>query len=267
VAARREAGDDGPLETPALFGSWSRDPLGPAPAGDAPGRARFEIPDDPGRDPAYFPCNFYWPDNFDPAYPYGEGLRLQVRSAVSHVNEVWATDAAGAILYGYGDVLGWEFVIDAARWLYDESRHMTMGQRRLRAWGIPDEEVPLGAYIYQAGAGRGPLHRLGMLAYFETKNIGKKAERAEAFGRLGDDESRRDMEFDWADEAIHAGYGRTWLRKAMEAEGRDPEEWRIVVEECEHLVRERVARATQDEKDALYRQAERVMELATKGAA
>jgi hypothetical protein len=227
----------------------------------------YAIPDVPGRDEAYFSCSFYWPDNFDPAYPYGDGTRLQVRTAISHVNEVWATDTAGAILFGYADSLGWEFIIDAARWLYDESRHMTMGQRRLREWGIPDAEVPLGKYIYEASAGTGPLHRLGMLAYFETKNIGKKVERAEEFGRLGDDTGRRDMEFDWADEAIHAGYGRTWLRRAVEVEGRDGDTWDRVVKECEELVAERVARATDEEKNAIYGQAERVMELAAKGAA
>jgi uncharacterized ferritin-like protein (DUF455 family) len=246
---------------------WTKDPLGNAPGVTPPPPSRsYSIPDDPGRDPRYFPCSFYWPDNFDPAYPYGEELRLKVRTAVSHINEVWAVDTAGAILFGFADGLGWEFVIDAARWLYDESRHMTMGQRRLRAWGIPDAEVPLGKYIYEAAAGKGPLHRLGMLAYFETKNIGKKVERAEEFGRLGDDEAQRDMEFDWADEAIHAGYGRKWMRRAVELEGREPNSWTDVVKECEELVMARVARATDEEKKTIYEQAERLIDLAEKGA-
>ncbi|MEA2435312.1 MAG: hypothetical protein QOG54_2769 [Actinomycetota bacterium] len=251
------------------FASVFREPMqdltavGPTPES----RSRYAIPDDPGRDPRYFPCTFYWPDNFDPDHPYGDGLRLKVRSAVSHINEVWATDTAGAILYAFADGLGWDFVLDAARWVYDESRHMTMGQRRLRAWRIPDKEVPLGKYIYQAAAGQGPLHLLGMLAYFETKNIGKKVERAEEFGRLGDELSKRDMEFDWADEAIHAGYGRTWLRRAVELEGRDAGAWDEVVKECEELVATKVAQATDEEKSTIRAQAERVMELASKGTA
>jgi HD superfamily phosphodiesterase len=105
-----------------------------------------------------------------------------------------------------------------------------------------------------------------MLAYFETKNIGKKVERAEEFGRIGDDVSQRDMEFDWADEAIHAGYGRTWLRRAVEVEGRDPNSWADVVKECEELVAARVARATDEERKTIYEQAERLMDLAEKGA-
>lgn len=219
----------------------------------------FRLPDHPGRDDRYLRCSFYWPDNFDPDFSYGEGARLQLRTAVSHINEVWAVDTAGAILHGLGPLLGWEFIVDAARWLYDESRHMTMGELRLLDWGFDRADIPLGSYIYEASAGREPLHRLGMLAFFETKNIGKKAQRAEVFGTLRDRSSQRDMEFDWADEAIHAGYGRRWLRAALAAEDEEEEGWTRVVQECERDVAERVERATDEEKTALRRHAERLI--------
>ncbi|HJR45548.1 MAG TPA: DUF455 family protein [Actinomycetota bacterium] len=217
------------------------------------------VPDKPARDDRYFACSFYWPDNFDTGFPYGDGIRLLLRTAVSHVNEVWAVDTAGAILYSLGPELGWEFITDAARWLYDESRHMQMGEQRLLAWGFQRAEIPLGSFIYEACAGKSATHRLGMLAFFETKNIGKKAERAETFGQLGDKTSQRDMEFDWADEAIHAGYGRRWLRAALEASGRDGDEWQKVVDECEALVAARIASATTEEKDALRARAEELI--------
>jgi hypothetical protein len=105
---------------------------------------------DPARDPRYFASSFYWPDVLDPAYPYGEGLALQLRSAVSHLNEVWAVDTAGRILHDLSPELGWEFTSDAARWLYDESRHMLMGQARLARWGFEPAQIPLGGYIYEA---------------------------------------------------------------------------------------------------------------------
>ena len=222
----------------------------------------FEAPDQPARDERYFRCSFYWPDNFDPGFPYGEGTRLQLRTAVSHINEVWAVDSAGAIMHGLGPQLGWEFILDAARWLYDESRHMTMGELRLLEWGFARSEIPLGSYIYEASAGRGALHRLGMLAFFETKNIGKKAQRADTFGSLGDRSSQRDMEFDWADEAIHAGYGRKWLRAALEARGEDGNRWSRIVEDCERDVADRVGRGTEDEKAAVRRQADLLIEKA-----
>jgi uncharacterized ferritin-like protein (DUF455 family) len=203
--------------------------------------------DDPARDPRYFASSFYWPDVLDPTYPYGEGVALQVRSAVSHLNEVWAVDTAGRILHELSPELGWEFTGDAARWLYDESRHMLMGKERLVRWGFEPAQIPLGGYIYEACAGRDPLYRLGMLGYFETKNIGRKRERAQAFHDMGDATSETDMEFDWADETLHAEYGRRWLRRLLEARGEDPESWPSVLEECERLVQERVERATSDD--------------------
>ena len=236
------------------------------PAVVPPGRP-FTLPDIPARDTRYFVSNLYWPDNFDSAYPYGEGTRLQIRSAVSHLNEVWAVETAGAILYAFADGLGPEFLVDGARWLYDESRHMEMGRRRLEWWGFDPSEIPLGSYIYEACAGHDPIHRMGMLAFFETKNIGKKRDRVDMFAAIGDRTSQRDMDFDWADEAIHAGYGRLWLRKALETQGRSGDDWKAVIATCEHLVRRRVERATEAEKAAVRSAADHLVAAAEAKAA
>jgi uncharacterized ferritin-like protein (DUF455 family) len=214
--------------------------------------AQIEVADDdPARDPRYFASSFYWPDVLDATYPYGAGVALQLRSAVSHLNEVWAVDTAGRILHDLSPELGWQFTCDAARWLYDESRHMLMGAERLARWGFEPAQIPLGGYIYEACAGQDALYRLGMLGYFETKNIGRKRERAQAFHEMGDATSETDMEFDWADETLHAEYGRRWLRRLLEARGQDPEGWPAVLERCEQLVQERVARATPQELERI----------------
>jgi uncharacterized ferritin-like protein (DUF455 family) len=204
----------------------------------------FAIAEQPARDDRYASSSFYWPDALDPSYPYGEGVALQLRSAVSHLNEVWAVETAGVILYALAPELGWEFVRDAARWVYDESRHMLMGKRRLDAWGLDPAKTPLGGYIYEACAGQDAIYRLGMLGYFETKNIGRKRERAQAFAELGDRLSETDMEFDWADETLHAEYGRRWLKELLRVRGQDEESWPAILERCEQLVQERVAAAT-----------------------
>ena len=227
-----------------------------------PGGRTYEMPQVPARDERYFVSSFYWPDNFDPSWPYGEGLQLQLRSAISHLNEVWAVETAAVILQQLEPRLGWDFLFDAARWLYDESRHMTMGKRRLEWWGFQPGEVPLGSYIYEACRDQDSIHRLAMLSFFETKNIGKKRTRSAELGQLGDVTSQRDMDFDWADEAIHAGYGRKWLREAMRMSGQDPEAWPEVVARCEALVAERVAGATKREKDAVTALARALIERA-----
>jgi Protein of unknown function (DUF455) len=232
------------------------------------GLAGIELEDaDPARDERYFASSFYWPDVLDPAYPYGEGVALQVRSAVSHLNEVWAVETAGRILHELSPELGWEFTSDAARWLYDESRHMLMGKERLARWGFEPAQIPLGGYIYEACAGQDPLYRLGMLGYFETKNIGRKRDRAAAFHEMGDLTSESDMEFDWADETLHAEYGRRWLRRLLETRGEDPESWPAVLERCEGLVAERIARATPAELERIRACADALVAAAHVGAA
>jgi hypothetical protein len=221
----------------------------------------------PARDDRYFPCSFYWPDALDPSYPYGEGLTLQLRSAVSHLNEVWAVETAGVILYALAPELGWEFVRDAARWVYDEARHMLMGKRRLEAWGLDPAMIPLGAYIYEACAGRDPIVRLGMLGYFETKNIGRKRERAQAFAAMGDHLSETDMEFDWADETIHAEYGRRWLKELLRIRGGNEDGWQDVLIECERLVQARIGAATDDERARITAAADALVAAARARAA
>lgn len=140
---------------------------------------------------------------------------------------------------------------------------MLMGQRRVESWGLDLAHVPLGRYISDAVAeGGDPIYRIGMLGFFETKNIGKKHERARAFGEMGDRESERDMQFDWADETIHAEYGRRWLKELLERRGRSGDDYADVLGECEQLVAARVARATPEEAAAIRACAGRLVEEA-----
>jgi uncharacterized ferritin-like protein (DUF455 family) len=126
-----------------------------------------------------------------------------------------------------------------------------MGKRRLEAWGLAPELTPLGGYIYEACAGQDPLYRLGMLGYFETKNIGRKRERADAFLALGDTTSANDMEFDWADETLHAEYGRRWLKELLARRGEDPDSWQRVLDRCEELVAARLTEATDEDREGI----------------
>jgi hypothetical protein len=250
----------------AAVGGVTLEPL-PLPAAPAaklalPGARSLKIAETPARDPAYNLCRFYWPDMIDPTFPYGDGLRLQLRTAVSHLNEAWAVETAGAILFAFARELGWEFVYDAARWCYDESRHCRMGMQRLANWGFEPAEIPLGTYIYDSAAGQPPVYRLGMLYFFETKNIGKKNERARAFAEYGDDISQHDMEFDWADETIHAHFGNHWLKALHDARPVDiptPDALRLG---CAELVRAVIASATDAERRAIREVAEALIQKA-----
>jgi uncharacterized ferritin-like protein (DUF455 family) len=222
--------------------------------------ARYAIPDRPARDARFWPCRFYWPDVVDPAYPYGEGLQLQIRAAISHINEVWAIEAGGIMLSSFADVLSWEWIHDAARWTYDESRHCRMGFERLRTWSFDPAEIPLGTYIYDSASGHDPIYRLGMLYFFETKNIKHKLTRAQRFRAYGDRLSEHDMDFDWADETIHAGYGKHWLKELLLARGEDPGSHESIRQRCGELVREYVVTATPQEVADLKERADAMLQ-------
>ncbi len=244
--------------------------VGVAPSASAPaagplsGSKTYTIPSHPARDPRFWPCRFYWPDIIDPNYPYGEGMQLQLRSAISHLNEVWAIAVGGVILSAFADLLPWEWIHDSARWTYDESRHCQMGYERLMAWGLEPAQIPLGTYIYESASGQNPIYLLGMLYFFETKNIRHKPARAQLFHTYGDTLSEHDMDFDWADETMHAGYGKHWLKELLAIRGQDPATHDRVRERCEKLVSDYVSTATTEEAAEIKKVAPGLMNKAAR---
>jgi uncharacterized ferritin-like protein (DUF455 family) len=250
----------------AVGGVGAESPRSSLPSQPPPGARPYSIPVHPARDRRFWPCRFYWPDIVDPSYPYGEGMQLQLRSAISHLNEVWAVEAGGVILSAFADVLPWEWIYNSARWTYDESRHCRMGYERLMAWKLDPSWIPLGTYIYESAttvdARDIPLNLLGMLFFFETKNIRHKPERARLFHSYGDSLSEHDMDFDWADETLHASYGKRWLKELLAVRGRDPAAYEEVRKHCEQLVTDYVRTRTPAEVAALRRAADRLIHKA-----
>ena len=236
------------------------------PSGPLPGARHYSIPLHPARDSRFWPCRFYWPDIVDPTFPYGTGIQLQLRSAISHLNEVWALEAGGVMLSAFADVLPWEWIYNSARWTYDESRHCRMGYERLMAWELDPAEIPLGTYIYESATTAkdvdGATSLLGMLYFFETKNIRHKPERRELFHSYGDSLSEHDMDFDWADETIHASYGKRWLKELLAAQGQDPSAYEDIRKNCEMLVTRYVGTATSSEITDIKITATRLLEKA-----
>lgn len=226
-------------------------PTGKGEFSPIPGSRMYEIPSKPGRDPRFWSCRFYWPDIVDPSYSYGEGITLRLRSAISHLNEIWAIENGGLILSAFAPVLPWEWIHDAARWTYDESRHCQMGYDRLISWGLNPAEIPLGTYIYDSATGHDVIYRLGMLYFFETKNIQHKLKRAQIFHQYGDQLSEHDMDFDWADETIHASYGKKWLTEILSIRGQNTEEREKIRERCQELIQQCIVSATQEEIRAI----------------
>ena len=158
-----------------------------------------------------------------PGYPYGEGVALQVRSAVSHLNEVWAVDTAGAILHG----------ARARARLGVDPRRRPLDVRR----GPPHADGQAPARGLGPAAGADPPRRLhlrglrrartrstawGCSATSRRRTSAASASAPRPSTRWATPRARRDMEFDWADETLHAEYGRRWLKDLLERRGRGP---------------------------------------------
>jgi hypothetical protein len=105
-----------------------------------------------------------------------------------------------------------------------------------------------------------------MLYFFETKNIGRKPERTAVFKEIGDAASEHDMDFDWADETIHATYGNRWLRALHELNPQKYPAPDLVRESCERFVKKMIASATPEEKSAIVIRAKNMIQRASKVA-
>jgi hypothetical protein len=71
------------------------------------------------------------------------------------------------------------------------------------------------------------------------------------------------MDFDWADETIHAGYGKHWLKELLAIRGQDADAYDQVRELCGQLVRDYVSTATAQEVSDIKRVAGALIAKAT----
>ena len=59
------------------------------------------------------------------------------------------------------------------------------------------------------------------------------------------------MDFDWADETLHAYYGKRWLKELLSIRGQDPGAYDDVRKNCEKLVKDYVGTAKLTEMNDL----------------
>ena len=221
------------------------------------GRPPYEIGRSVQRDSRWRPALFHLPheNKYDvegrKAWGRIEALdkrvAMQVWSAISHFNEIWAAEVVAASMWDF-DSQPWDFYLDLARWSWDEVRHSTMGYRALQGWGwdVPDL-IPWGNALYNAMGPMPPIQRLALLYYYEDGLLraGVKQIELKILESAQDDGSAQDMDFDWADEAIHVSYGYTWLRHLLGDNNAGKEELTRLTDEA----REIVARFVAEHKD------------------
>ncbi|CAN5547596.1 hypothetical protein BH09CHL1_BH09CHL1_07770 [soil metagenome] len=180
-------------------------------------RPAYVIPDRCVRDPRFLPAVVE-----SPTRPAKTERERQVWLAIDHANEVWAVEVPGAFMWHFSD-MPWQFYLDVARWGYDELRHALMGMRRLEAWGFEmGIDYPMVGDPYHAIIEKGGDLRdvLALLYYFERQAPAYKQQEKKHYDASGDTATAQDVDFDWADEAIHLRYGYTWLNQMLGANAR-----------------------------------------------
>jgi len=168
-------------------------------------RPAYTPPLVPKRDPRFTPAEYHMPP-----VEWESFLEHQIWAGINHVNEIWASEVPGLVMWAWDD-MPWEFYLESARWCFDESRHCMMGEERLSAWGFEaGVDYPVFADHYVSVSAKGELALLGLLHYFETGGPAWKSGMKKKFEELGDTSSSQDFDYDWADESIHLQYGYKW---------------------------------------------------------
>jgi uncharacterized ferritin-like protein (DUF455 family)/ferritin-like metal-binding protein YciE len=212
------------------------------------GRPAYQVGREVRRDSRWRPALFHLPheNKYDvegrKAWQRIEALdkrvAMQVWSAISHFNEIWAAEVVAASMWDL-DNQPWDFYLDLARWAWDEARHSTMGYRALQGWGwdVPDL-IPWGTALYNALGPMPPIQRLALLYFYEDSLLraGTKQIELQILESAQDDGSAQDMDFDWADEAIHVNYGYTWLRHLVGDDRAGREDLKRLTDEAREIM-------------------------------
>jgi uncharacterized ferritin-like protein (DUF455 family) len=165
-------------------------------------------------------------------------VAMQVWSAISHFNEIWAGEVVAASMWDF-DNQPWDFYLDLARWAWDETRHSTMGFRALEGWGWDVSDlIPWGNALYNALGPMPPIQRLALLYFYEEGLLraGTKQVELKILESAQDAGSAQDMDFDWADEAIHVGYGFKWLRHLLGDDNAGKDELKRLTDEARAII-------------------------------
>ncbi len=110
----------------------------------------------------------------------------------------------------------WEFYREYARQLWDEARHSMMGEVAFESRGVDWRRIPLNVgFSLRLNLHATPSERQMVLYGIEQglmpATTGKRYEYETAC-QAGDPLSAHFMDYDWADEVLHAHIGRRWMR-------------------------------------------------------
>lgn len=146
----------------------------------------------------------------------GEPIRDKLLEMMwRRLQEMTAVETVGTVMLEWED-LPWEALHDMARHLWDEMRHSLLGQAALEHEGISFTEVPswIGYALHQMVLS--PRDRYGHLVFGEMNAMQRPEPSKRTQYEFCRDVAQHALmtlyqDFDWADEVLHAQYGRRWF--------------------------------------------------------
>lgn len=183
--------------------------------------------------PARFRINDRWSDERRPAE---EDIAAWAHYDFKHfVQEMQAAETIASLIHEI-EGMPWEFYSDLARHLWDEVRHSTMGEVRLREWGIPLEAIEYSVVNYAWRQRLDPVRRYTILTFvLEAGAFPVKYARHKAHAASGDFLSAQAYLYDITDETMHVKYGHKWVPELM-VHYRMPMSKEALIQECKSLV-------------------------------
>jgi uncharacterized ferritin-like protein (DUF455 family)/bacterioferritin (cytochrome b1) len=142
------------------------------------------------------------------------------RLVYAYYQEIDIVDLLATILYESPVDMPIAYFVDISRQTWDESRHTTMGIRRLRELGydLNDCGCPTGRYA--AWRRMTVLERISFLTQVgEACSLAGKREHIQRWLAEGDVTSSALVEFDISDESQHVHFGSKWMPELMKRAG------------------------------------------------
>jgi uncharacterized ferritin-like protein (DUF455 family) len=154
-----------------------------------------------------------------------ESIRERVHGIL--VGELQAMEGAGRTVYDFPDA-PWEFTMDMARQVWDESRHVEIYTRLLEHLGGYIGEFPESTILWRCACAEDAAARVaGVNRGLEGLACDVFAQLIEIAKRLPDPTLAQAVDYVLADEITHVRMGSYWLNKLTEG---DPERRRRAVE-------------------------------------
>lgn len=151
------------------------------------------------------------------ALPFDEET-LRARLHGIYTGELQAMEAAGRTLFDFPDA-PWEFQLDMARQVWDESRHAEIFQRLVEYMGARPGDYVETEILWRCTQAEDPAARVAGI------NRGLEGLACDVFDQLiriaqrnGDEVIERSIDYVLADEITHVRMGSKWMRKLTEGD-------------------------------------------------